>query len=68
MYIRKKIKFRIFILLVLIFGFIYWRGTSALIKKQNLDCKFHFAYAICSSKSKLVVPGFIEVIKAGIKF
>ena len=69
MYIRKKNKVRLFLLLIVALGFIYWRGMREIVKQNHLECEYHFVYAVCVSQSKAVtLPGFWDVLKAGIKF
>ena len=68
MYIRKKIRFRLILLALAVLIFIYWRGTRAYVQKNELDCKYHIVYAICNSKSKLVIPSLWDILKAGVKF
>lgn len=67
MYIRKKNRVRLIILVIIVLGFIYWRGTNALIKGKGLNCTYHLVYAYCTGKN-VKVPGIIDVFKAGIKF
>ena len=56
-------------LLIVVFAFVYWRGIKQATQKQGLDCQYHIAYAVCTSKGKPAsMPGFFDVLKAGVKF
>lgn len=68
MYIRKKMRTRIILIVIVVLGFLYWRGSKAYIKEQGLDCKYHIAYAFCKGKQPTKIPGIFEIFKAGTKF
>lgn len=69
MYLKQKIKYRLLILLLILFAFIYWRGIRAVAKESNLDCNYHVFYAVCKQIGKATtLPTFWDVLKAGVKF
>ena len=64
-------KLKIFLILLVVFGFIYWRGTKALITQKGWECSWRSIYAICSDNKKILnaaSPSFMDVIKAGTNF
>ena len=68
MYIRRKTKFRILIVVLIVLGFILWRGvTTATVK--NFNCEYKLVYAVCKPKAgNPKLPTMMEIFKAGIKF
>lgn len=69
MYIRRKIRSRLFLLALIAFGFVYWRGMKAIQKTTNLECEYHVAYAVCKQKGKATeLPSLWQVLRAGAKF
>ena len=69
MYIRKKNKFRFFILLIIAILFVYWRGITNITKNTNLECEYHVIYAVCKVKGQATdLPSVLDVLKAGIQF
>ena len=68
MLFRKKMRKRLLILLVIAFGFVFWRGLHSTTKKTH-DCSFKIVYAICEPKTaNAAFPSVMEIISAGIKF
>jgi len=64
------IRLTIIVIIVLAAGsFLYYRGIQNLTKQLGLDCQYHFAYTVCTTKDKksAQMPGIFEIIKAGIK-
>ena len=57
---------KIVLVLILVFGFIYWRGSKALTQDKKLDCRYHIVDALC--KGNTSIPSWIDVLKAGVKF
>ena len=69
MYIKKKMRTRLILLVIVVFAFVYWRGIKQSTAKQGLDCDYHLVYAVCTAKGKTsAMPGFFDVLKAGVKF
>jgi len=71
MYIRKKMRTKLLILAVIIVAgaFVYWRGVKATTEQKGWACNYHLAYAVCSAKNnKAVLPGFMDIMRAGVKF
>jgi hypothetical protein len=69
MYIRRKIRSKIILLVLIALAFIYWRGTKAIASEKNLECKYHVVYAVCKQKGQATnLPSIWEVLKAGAKF
>lgn len=66
MYIRKRMRTKIILVVILVLGFLFWRGSKAVTKERKLDCTYHLVYAVCKGNAKL--PSFVEVLKAGVKF
>ncbi|MBI2355751.1 MAG: hypothetical protein HYV13_00910 [Candidatus Doudnabacteria bacterium] len=69
MYIRKKIRSKLLLLILIALAFIYWRGTKAIAVEKNLECEYHVVYALCKQKGKSTeLPTIFDVFKAGMKF
>ncbi len=69
MHVRRKVRNKIIIVVVLILAFIYWRGTKAYTKANNLECTRHLVYAVCKQIGKpTTVPSLWDVMKIGVKF
>ncbi|MBX4191420.1 MAG: hypothetical protein KW804_01320 [Candidatus Doudnabacteria bacterium] len=69
MYLKKKMKTKIVIVVILALGFLYWRGIKNVSLEKGWNCKYHVVYAICDAKNnKAKLPGFFDIIKAGAKF
>jgi len=68
MYLRKKIRKRLLIVVVLVLAFIFWRGLNATTKESH-DCEFKLVYALCTPKTKnSTLPGVWNIFKTGVKF
>jgi len=62
-------KSKIIVVLIILFAFIYWRGTKSILAKMGMDCEWHVFYAFCKAPVKNTqMPNFMEIFKAGIKF
>jgi hypothetical protein len=69
MYIRKKNKFRLFLLLIVVILFVYWRGIRSIEQNTNLECEYHVVYAVCKVQGQATdLPKAWDVFKAGIEF
>jgi hypothetical protein len=69
MYIKKKNKVRLFLLLLIVLLFVYWRGIRSITSNTNLECEYHVVYAVCKVKGQATdLPSVLDVLKAGIKF
>jgi hypothetical protein len=68
MYVRRKIRNRIILGLILVLGFITWRGLKATTEK-SFNCEYKLVYAVCKPKAgSPKLPGMIDILKAGVKF
>jgi hypothetical protein len=68
MYMRKKLRKRLIIVVVLLLAFVFWRGLKATTKETH-DCEFKLIYALCTPNTKNVqLPGIWDILKAGVKF
>lgn len=68
MYLKKKTRTRLIILLAIVFAIILWRGIKSTTK-DVYDCQFKVIYAICTAKVKNAeMPGIWDILKAGTKF
>jgi hypothetical protein len=69
MYLKKKMKTRILLVVILALGFLYWRGIKNVAADKGWNCQYHVVYAVCDAKNnKAQLPGFFDIIKAGAKF
>lgn len=69
MLFRKKMRKKIILVLILVFAFVYWRGTKEYIKANNLECERHVVYAVCKQIGQAtIVPSLLDVLKEGVKF
>ncbi|OGE83176.1 MAG: hypothetical protein A3B10_01550 [Candidatus Doudnabacteria bacterium RIFCSPLOWO2_01_FULL_44_21] len=69
MLFRRKIRNKIILVGLIVFLFIYWRGTKAYTKQNNLECERHIVYAVCKQLGKsTTVPTLWDVLKAGVRF
>ena len=69
MLMRRKMRNRIILLLLIAVVFIYWRGAKMYVKANDLDCRYHFAYAVCKQVGgPTKVPSLWDVLAAGAKF
>lgn len=59
----------IVLLVVLAGAFFFNRGLQNITKQMGLDCQYHFAYTVCTTKDKksAQLPGIMDIIKAGFK-
>lgn len=68
MYVKKKTRTRLLILAIVVLAVIFWRGLRATTA-QTHDCQYKIIYAVCTAKKAGVkLPGFFDIIKAGVKF
>jgi hypothetical protein len=68
MYWRRKHRNKIIIAVVLIVGFVFWRGFTATTS-ASFTCEYKLIYAACVPKnSKAKLPGLVQIFKAGVKF
>ena len=68
-YIKKKMRTKIILVVILVLGFLYWRGIKKVTEDKGWDCSYHIAYAICDAKNnKARLPTLWDVLKAGAKF
>ncbi|OGE87742.1 MAG: hypothetical protein A3J07_03445 [Candidatus Doudnabacteria bacterium RIFCSPLOWO2_02_FULL_49_13] len=68
MYIKKKMRNRIILVVVIVLGFIFWRGLTASTAK-NFNCEYKLIYAVCKPKAgNPKLPSLMDIFKAGIKF
>lgn len=69
MYIRRKLRSKLFWLVLIALAFFYYRGTKTIAQEKNLECKYHVVYAICKQKGQATtLPSIWEVLRAGTKF
>jgi hypothetical protein len=70
MFIRKKLKFKIILLAIVVLLFVYWRGMkSLLVESHGWNCKYQVVYAICEAQNnKAKLPGIWDIFKAGVRF
>ncbi len=69
MFIRKKIRSKILIVVIIVLAFLYWRGVKTVAAKKGWNCNYHVAYAICDAKNnKAQLPGIWDILKAGASF
>ncbi|OGE81437.1 MAG: hypothetical protein A3H72_01210 [Candidatus Doudnabacteria bacterium RIFCSPLOWO2_02_FULL_48_8] len=69
MYIKKRMRSKLILLVLFALAFLYWRGTKAIANEKNLECEWHLVYAICKQKGKATeLPSIFDVLKAGAKF
>lgn len=60
---------KIILVVLIVFAFLYWRGSKAITKEKGLDCSYHIVYAVCKAKSSATpIPGLFEILKRGTKF
>lgn len=68
MWLRKKNRNRLIIVLVIALIFIFWRGLGAATK-NDFKCEYKVLYAVCTPKKvNAKLPGIWDLFKAGIKF
>ena len=59
---------RIILVVVVVLGFIMWRGLTASTEK-NFNCEYKLVYAVCKPKAgNPKLPSMMDIFKAGIKF
>ena len=69
MFFRRRIRNRILLVILAVLIVIYWRGTKAVIKQNNLECEYHIVYAVCKQIGKATeLPSLWDVLSAGAKF
>lgn len=58
---------RLIIFLLVVAGFIFWRGLGA--STTDFNCSYKLIYAVCTpKKADAKLPGLMDIFKAGIKF
>lgn len=68
MYFRRKIRNRVILIVLIVLGFVMWRGLAATTEK-NFNCEYKLIYAVCKPKAgNPALPGLVDIFKAGIKF
>ena len=68
MYLRRKMRNRIILIVIVVLGFIFWRGLTAATTK-NFNCEYKLIYAVCKPKiNNAKLPSLVDIFKAGIKF
>lgn len=68
MYVRKKVKKNLAIVLVIALGFVFYRGLKSSTEK-DFNCQFKTIYAVCQPKhAGAVMPQLSDIIKEGLKF
>jgi len=61
-------RYRIILGVILVLGFITWRGINATTEK-NFNCEYKLVYAVCKPKAgNPKLPTILEILKAGVKF
>ena len=61
-------KIRIILVVVIVLGFILWRGLDATVGK-SFNCEYKLVYAVCKPKSgNPKLPSTWDILKAGVKF
>jgi hypothetical protein len=58
------------LIIILVVGFIFWRGTKNIIAKENITCQWHSLFALCVTGDKKILtnfPSWTDVLKEGIK-
>ncbi len=69
MYVRKKMRTKIILVVVAVLLFLYWHGIKKVAAQKGWDCSYHVIYAVCNAKNnKAVLPSLWDVLKAGAKF
>jgi hypothetical protein len=69
MLFRRRTRTRAILLLIAVLLFLYWRGSRAITKENELQCKYHFVYAVCKQTGQATeIPSFWDVIKNGASF
>jgi len=68
MYVRKKVRSRILVVVLLVLGFVTWRGLRATTK-DSFNCQYKLVYAVCvPKKTGAVLPSLFDIAKAGASF
>lgn len=69
MYLRKRMRSKILILVLIVLGFLYWRGIKSVSEAKGWNCQYHIIYATCDAKNnKAQLPGIWDILKAGAQF
>lgn len=70
MLIRRRLKFKLILLVIAVILFLYWRGVkSLLVESRGWSCQYHVIYTLCDARNnKAKLPGLWDIFQAGIKF